>query len=41
MLLWPQELNLNNEHPRAREQARAIRKMARTDTRIIGLPGVI
>jgi len=39
VLIWPQELAVQNEHPRAREQSRAIRDMAKTENRIIGLPG--
>ncbi len=37
--IWFQELNLFCEGPRAREQARAIRDLARTENRIVGLPG--
>jgi len=37
--IWFQELNLNCESQRAREQARAIRDMAASDPRIVGLPG--
>jgi len=39
--LWPQELNLDNEGSIARAQSRAIRELARTEPRIVGLPGPV
>ena len=37
--VWFQEMNLFPEGQRAREQSRAIREMAKSEPRIVGLPG--
>jgi hypothetical protein len=39
--VWFQEVNLNPEGQRAKEQARAIRELAYSNPRIIGLPGPV
>jgi hypothetical protein len=41
MSVWFQEMTLDCESGRAREQARAIRDMAASDPRIVGLPGPV
>lgn len=39
--IWPQEINMNVESKRAREQVRAIAELAKSEPRIVGLPGPI
>jgi hypothetical protein len=37
--VWPQEINMNPEGMRARQQVRAIVDLAKSEPRLIGIPG--